>query len=186
MQTTTVFLVLVLLTVISFFMGRKRSHAVTAGQGGAQGAALAAQALRLYGRACGHCCPPCWCWCCGWYSRPASWLELVVAELPDSVQADVCKPAWASITTRSSALPGALLMPSSWTQTQIAAAEHYQALVASSGTIKALLVFLVAMVGALLALRRIHLRCAPATMSRTYSSGSCSAARSWRWSPPSA
>ena len=34
METTTVFLVLVLLTFISFFAGRKRSHAVTSGLGG--------------------------------------------------------------------------------------------------------------------------------------------------------
>ena len=36
MDTTTVFLALLLLTVASFFMGRKRSHTVTAGQGGAR------------------------------------------------------------------------------------------------------------------------------------------------------
>ena len=36
METTTVFLVLVALTFISFFMGRRRSHAVAAGQGGAR------------------------------------------------------------------------------------------------------------------------------------------------------
>ncbi len=36
MDTTTVFLVLVVLTVTSFFMGRKRSHAVVSGQGGAR------------------------------------------------------------------------------------------------------------------------------------------------------
>ena len=36
MDTTTVFLALLLLTVVSFFMGRKRSHTITAGQGGAR------------------------------------------------------------------------------------------------------------------------------------------------------
>ncbi|MBP6701229.1 MAG: phosphate ABC transporter permease family protein, partial [Halioglobus sp.] len=36
MDTTTVFLVLVLLTVASFFLGRKRSHAVVSGRGGAR------------------------------------------------------------------------------------------------------------------------------------------------------
>jgi phosphate transport system permease protein len=162
MQTTTVFLVLVLLTVISFFMGRKRSYAVTAGQGGAR-------ALHSLPKHYGYMAAL-------WALLPALlvlvlWLvfetsilaQMVVSQLPDSVQQMSASQQglyFNQVVSYARGSTDADLLDAS----QVAAAEHYRALVASSGTIKALLVFLVALAGTVLALRRIH----PALRARNH------------------
>jgi phosphate transport system permease protein len=143
METTTVFLVLVLLTVISFFMGRKRSHAVVSGRGGAR-------ALHSLPKHYGYMAAL-------WALLPSVlvlvlWLvfehgilaHLVVSQLPSSVgQMSASEQglyfnqivSFASGGTDASQLDPA----------QVIAADHYRALVASSRTVKALLVFLVAL-----------------------------------------
>jgi phosphate transport system permease protein len=162
MDTMTVFLALLLLTVASFFMGRKRSHAVTAGQGGAR-------ALHSLPKHYGYMAAL-------WALLPAMavlvlWLvfengilaRMVVGDLPASVQEMSSSEqglyfnqvvSYARGATDASMLDAA----------QIRAAEHYNALVSSSRMIKALLVLLVALCGAILALRRIR----PALRARNH------------------
>jgi phosphate transport system permease protein len=144
----TVFLALLLLTVASFFMGRKRSHAVTAGQGGAR-------ALHSLPKHYGYMAAL-------WALLPAMavlvlWLvfengilaRMVVGDLPPTVQEMSSSEqglyfnqvvSYARGATDASMLDAA----------QIRAAEHYNALVSSSRMIKALLVLLVALCGAIL------------------------------------
>jgi phosphate transport system permease protein len=158
----TVFLALLLLTVASFFMGRKRSHAVTAGQGGAR-------ALHSLPKHYGYMAAL-------WALLPAMavlvlWLvfengilaRMVVGDLPPTVQEMSSSEqglyfnqvvSYARGATDASMLDAA----------QIRAAEHYNALVSSSRMIKALLVLLVALCGAILALRRIR----PALRARNH------------------
>jgi phosphate transport system permease protein len=158
----TVFLALLLLTVASFFMGRKRSHAVTAGQGGAR-------ALHSLPKHYGYMAAL-------WALLPAMavlvlWLvfensilaRMVVGDLPATVQEMSSSEqglyfnqvvSYARGATDASMLDAA----------QIRAAEHYNALVSSSRMIKALLVLLVALCGAILALRRIR----PALRARNH------------------
>jgi len=162
MDTTTVFLALLLLTVASFFMGRKRSHTVTAGQGGAR-------ALHSLPKHYGYMAAL-------WALLPAMavlvlWLvfengilaRMVVGDLPATVQEMSANEqglyfnqvvSYARGATDASMLDAA----------QIRAAEHYNALVSSSRMIKALLVLLVALCGAILALRRIR----PALRARNH------------------
>ena len=162
MDTTTVFLALLLLTVVSFFMGRKRSHTITAGQGGAR-------ALHSLPKHYGYMAAL-------WALLPALavlvlWLvfensilaRLVVGDLPASVQELSASEqglyfnqvvSYALGATDASMLDAA----------QIRAAEHYSSLSSSSRMIKALLVLLVALCGAILALRRIR----PALRARNH------------------
>lgn len=162
MDTMTVFLALLLLTVASFFMGRRRSHAVTAGQGGAR-------ALHSLPKHYGYMAAL-------WALLPAMavlvlWLvfengilaRMVVGDLPATVQEMSTSEqglyfnqvvSYARGATDASMLDAA----------QIRAAEHYNALVSSSRMIKALLVLLVALCGAILALRRIR----PALRARNH------------------
>ena len=162
MDTTTVFLALLLLAVASFFMGRKRSHTVTAGQGGAR-------ALHSLPKHYGYMAAL-------WALLPAMavlvlWLvfengilaRMVVGDLPATVQEMSANEqglyfnqvvSYARGATDASMLDAA----------QISAAEHYNALVSSSRMIKALLVLLVALCGAILALRRIR----PALRARNH------------------
>ncbi len=162
MDTTTVFLALLLLTVVSFFMGRKRSHTITAGQGGAR-------ALHSLPKHYGYMAAL-------WALLPALavlvlWLvfensilaRMVVGDLPASVQELSTSEqglyfnqvvSYALGATDASMLDAA----------QIKAAEHYSSLMSSSRMIKALLVLLVALCGAILALRRIR----PALRARNH------------------
>jgi phosphate transport system permease protein len=158
----TVFLALLLLTVASFFMGRRRSHAVTAGQGGAR-------ALHSLPKHYGYMAAL-------WALLPALlvlvlWLvfennllaRMIISDLPASIQEMSASEqglyfnqvvSYARGATDASMLDAA----------QIRAAEHYNALVSSSRMIKALLVLLVALCGAILALRRIR----PALRARNH------------------
>jgi phosphate transport system permease protein len=165
METTSVFLVLVLLTVISFFMGRRRSHAVVSGRGGAR-------ALHSLPKHYGYMAAL-------WALLPAllvlvSWLvfensilaRLVVSELPSSVgQMSGSEQGLYFNQIVSYARGGT--DASQLDPAQIVAADHYRALVSSSRTIKALLVCMVAILGAALALRRI----VPALRARNHVEG---------------
>ncbi len=162
MDTTTVFLALLLLTVASFFMGRKRSHAVAAGQGGAR-------ALHSLPKHYGYMAAL-------WALLPAMavlvlWLvfengilaRMVVGDLPATVQE--MSPSeqglyFNQVVSYARGATDASMLDAA----QIRAAEHYSALVSSSRLIKALLVLLVALCGAILALRRIR----PALRARNH------------------
>ena len=162
MDTTTVLLVLMLLTVTSFFMGRNRSHAVVSGRGGAR-------ALHSLPKHYGYMAAlwallPALLVLALWLAFESSMLaRIVVSELPPSVQqlpaADQGLYFNQIVSYALGSSDAAQLDP-----TQIAAADHYRALVSSSGTIKALLVCLVAALGAGLALRRIR----PALRARNH------------------
>jgi phosphate transport system permease protein len=153
METTTVFLVLVALAVISFFMGRKRSHAVALGRGGDSG-------LHSLPKHYGYMAAL-------WAGLPALlalvvWLGfesriihgLVVAELPASVQLLPASELGLYYNQIVSYAQGGT-DPSQLDPAQLLAVEHYRSLVSSSGMVKAMLVILVAVIGALLAMRRI-------------------------------
>ena len=162
MDTTTVFLALLLLTVASFFMGRKRSHTITAGQGGAR-------ALHSLPKHYGYMAAL-------WALLPALavlvlWLvfensvlaRLVVGDLPASVQ-DMSASEQGLYFNQVVSYARGATDASMLDAAQIRAAEHYSALVSSSRTIKALLVLLVALCGAILAVRRIR----PALRARNH------------------
>ncbi|MEH6634097.1 MAG: phosphate ABC transporter permease subunit PstC [Halioglobus sp.] len=153
MQTTTVFLMLIALSVISFYMGRKRSYTVARDRGGA----VALHSLpKHYGYMAAL-----------WAALPALlilvlWLvfessvlqRLVLAELPQTTtQMHVSELGlyYNQIVGYALGSIDSLQLD----ETQINAAEHYKALAASSSNIKALMVFLVAIIGCLLALQRV-------------------------------
>ena len=151
MDTTTVFLVLVVLTVISFLMGRRRSHAVVSGQGGAS-------ALHSLPKHYGYMAAlwallPAMGILVLWVTLESSVLaNIVTSELPASVQQmpDSERDMYLNqvVSYAAGSIDAAQLDAA-----QVAAAGHYQALRASSGNLKALLVFLVALVGGLLAMQ---------------------------------
>jgi len=162
MDTTTVFLVLVVLTVASFFMGRKRSHAVVSGQGGAR---MLHSLPKHYGyMAALWALLPALLVLAFWLAFESTILaRLVLSELPPAVKQ---MPAteqglyFNQIVSYARGSSDAVQLDAS----QVAAADHYRTLVSSSGAIKALLVFLVALLGAGLALRRIR----PALRARNH------------------
>ncbi len=165
METTTVFLVLVLLTIISFFMGRKRSHAVTSGLGGAR-------ALHSLPKHYGYMAAL-------WALLPALlvlvlWLvfehgvitRMVLSELPPAVQDMPASQQGLYFNQIVSYAHGAT-DASMLDETQVLAAQHYRFYDSTSRSIKALLVFLVALAGAILALRQIR----PALRARNHVEG---------------
>ncbi|RLA55555.1 MAG: phosphate ABC transporter permease subunit PstC [Gammaproteobacteria bacterium] len=162
MQTTTVFLVLVALTCISFLLGRWRSRAVAAAVGGVT-------ALHSLPKHYGY-------MAAAWAALPALlilvlWLglesrvlnNLVVAQLPPEVHA--MHPSELGLYTNQIVgyASGSIGMEQ-LDKAQITAAEHYQALASSSSIMKVLIVSLVAVIGGLLALVRI----APALRARNH------------------
>ena len=162
METTTVFLVLVVLTVISFFMGRRRSHAVASTQGGAR-------ALHSLPQHYGYMAAL-------WALLPALlvlvlWLvfessilnRLVVAALPLSVQ-QLPESQQGRYFNQIVSYAHGSIDSAQLDQAQVEAADHYRALAASSGRFKALFVFLVAVIGASLAVMRVR----PALRARNH------------------
>lgn len=162
MQTTTVFLVLVALTCISFLLGRWRSRAVAATVGGVT-------ALHSLPKHYGY-------MAAAWAALPALlilvlWLglesrvlnNLVVAQLPPEVHA--MHPSELGLYTNQIVgyASGSIGMEQ-LDKAQITAAEHYKALASSSSVLKVLIVSLVAVIGGLLALQRI----APALRARNH------------------
>jgi len=154
METTTVFLVLITLTFISFFMGRKRSHTVSSGQGGAR-------SLHSLPKHYGYMAAL-------WALLPALlllvlWLifensmlsNRIVDELPQQLQqmpADQQGLYLNQIISYARGATDAAMLD----EAQLTAANHYRELAATSSTLKAMVVFLVALLGAMLALRRIR------------------------------
>ena len=138
METITVFLLLLLLAGISFFLGRKRSHAVVAGQGGVR-------ALHSLPKHYGYMAAL-------WALLPALlvlviWLGLesrivnamVVAELPADIQAQPSSELGLYYNQIVSYARGSI-GPEQLSAAQLAGTEHYRTLIAASGSMKALLV----------------------------------------------
>jgi len=153
MHTTSILLVLAGLCVVSFFMGRKRSQIV---------------AMRLGGIASLHSLPKHYGYmAAAWALLPALlvlglWLgfeskvlyKLVIAQLPQTVQAMSADELGLYYNQIQGFAVGAI-DAGQMDQVQIAAAEYYKRLAASFTQIKSALIFLVAIVGALLAVRRV-------------------------------
>jgi len=162
MDTTTVVLVLIVLTVVSFFMGRKRSHAVVAGQGGAR-------ALHSLPKHYGYMAAlwallPALVVLVLWLAFESSILaNIVMRELPASVHQLTESEQGLYFNQLVSYARGSI-DATQLDEAQILAADHYHALASSSAKLKALLVFLVAAIGGLLALLRV----APALRARNH------------------
>jgi phosphate transport system permease protein len=161
-QTTTVFLVLVALSVVSFFLGRRRSRVVAETVGGVK-------ALHSLPKHYGY-------MAAAWAALPALlilvlWLgfesrvlnNLVVAQLPQSVQ-EMHPSELGLYTNQIVGYASGSIGLEQLDKAQIAAAEHYKALSSSSSIMKVLIISLVAVIGGLLALQRI----APALRARNH------------------
>jgi len=165
MQTSTVVLVLIALSFVSFILGRKRSHSVAAAEGGMH---LLHSLPKHYGYMAAL-----------WGGLPALLLlvlwagfesrvihNLVVAELPLQVQQLQYSELglyYNQIVSYASGSSDADLLD----EVQVAAAGHYLELKSISGGMKALLVSLVAVLGGLLAVQRV----APALRARNHVEG---------------
>lgn len=153
MQTSTVFLVLIALTVISYVLGHRRSHAVAVDKGGLK-------ALHSLPKHYGYMAAL-------WAGLPALlvlvlWMGLessivysfVVASLPDNVQSmqeSQLGLYYNQIVSYATGSIDSTLL----SEDQIAAAAYYNALLSESRLMKGALVLLVAVIGALLAVRRV-------------------------------
>jgi len=153
MQTTTVFLILVALCIVSFLLGRKRSQIVAMRHG-------SLSSLHSLPKHYGY-------MAAAWAALPALlclilWLgfesgvlyKLVVAKLPESVQqlhADELGLYYNQIQGYARGAIDATQLD----EVQLEAARHYSELATTFDRIKAALVIVVAIIGALLALRRV-------------------------------
>jgi phosphate transport system permease protein len=153
MQTSTVFLIVVALSAISFAVGRRRSQLVAAGQGGVQ---VLHSLPKHYGYMAAL-----------WAGLPALlllavWMgvesrvlaALVVADLPAELQALPASELglyYNQVVSYASGSSDAFLLDDA----QLAAAEHYSALLRNSRLLKSLLVVLIAVLGCTLAVRRV-------------------------------
>ena len=165
METTTVFLVLVALTFISFFMGRKRSHAVASGQGGARSLHSLPKHYG-YMAALWALLPALLLLVCRLMFEGSFLSKLTVSELPQNVQQMPENQQGLYLNQIISYALGST-DATMLDEAQLTAAKHYQELAATSRTLKAMLVFLVALIGAVLALRRIR----PALRARNHVEG---------------
>lgn len=153
MQTTTVFLVLVALCVGSFLLGRKRSQVL---------------AMRLGSLSSLHSLPKHYGYmAAAWAAIPAIlllllWIgfesntlyTLVISGLPESIQQQPADELGLYYNQIQGYARGAI-DSAQLDEVQLQAAHHYGQLAKTSRQLKALLVILVAITGALLALRRI-------------------------------
>jgi phosphate transport system permease protein len=153
MQTTTVFLVLVALCVVSFLLGRKRSQVL---------------AMRLGSLSSLHSLPKHYGYmAAAWAAIPAIlllvlWIGfessalygLVIADLPESVQ-QLAPDELGLYYNQIQGYARGGIDSAQLDAVQLQAAQHYGELAATSSQLKAALVFLVAIIGALLALRRV-------------------------------
>lgn len=154
MQTSTILLVLLSLTAISYLMGRRRSYTVAQDQGGVK-------ALHSLPRHYGY-MAALWAglpallvlvlWM-GFESRVVS--SLVAAELPAAVQ-DMPEAEFGLYYNQLVGYAKGSINADQLDQDQVSAAQHYRDLFATGRTIKALLVGLVAIIGCLLAIRRVR------------------------------
>jgi phosphate transport system permease protein len=153
MQTTTVFLVLVALCAVSFYTGRKRSQIVAMQQGGltslhslpkhygymaAVWAALPALVVLVL--------------CMGFESSILH--KLVVAQFPQNIQ-ELTADELGLYYNQVQGFARGAIDSAQLDAVQIGAAEYYSQTAASFSQVKAALVFLVAIIGALLAVRRV-------------------------------
>ena len=162
MQTTTVFLILIALCVGSFYLGRSRSKAL---------------AMRLGGLASLHSLPKHYgLMVAAWAVLPALlvlalWIGfetsalsmLVVGHLPQNIQ-DMPATDLDLYLNQIQGFARGVIDSAQLDPTQVEAATRYNELSSVSGQLKAALVFLVALVGAALALRKI----APALRARNH------------------
>ena len=153
MQTTTVFLILIGLCLFSFFVGRQRSHLVAMRSGGMM-------TLHSLPKHYGY-------MAAAWAALPALLVlllcvsfeanlvyQLVVADLPDSVRQ--MHPSQLGLYyNQVQSFAGGAIAPDELDGVQLEAAAHYNELIISFGYIKAILVFLVAIIGAALAISRV-------------------------------
>jgi phosphate transport system permease protein len=153
MQTTTVFLVLVALCVVSFLLGRKRSQVL---------------AMRLGSLSSLHSLPKHYGYmAAAWAAIPAIlllvlWIgfessalyRLVITDLPESVQ-QLAPDELGLYYNQIQGYARGGIDSAQLDAVQLQAAQHYGELAATSSQLKAALVFLVAIIGALLALRRV-------------------------------
>tara|TARA_R110002110_G_scaffold66978_1_gene183054 strand:+ start:155007 stop:156395 length:1389 start_codon:yes stop_codon:yes gene_type:complete len=153
MQTTTIVLVLVALSAISFFMGRRRSYAVATTQ---QGVRALHSLPKHYGYMAAL-----------WAALPAIlllvlWMgfesrviaSMVATDLPPEIQ-QLPENEFGLYYNQVVSFAKGNIDSAQLTDVQIAAAQHYQALTANSSLMKALLVFLVATIGGLMAVWRV-------------------------------
>jgi phosphate transport system permease protein len=153
MHTTSILLILAGLCVISFFMGRNRSYIV---------------AMRLGGIASLHSLPKHYGYmAAAWAVLPALlilalWLgfessvlhKLVIAQLPQKVQ-ELPPDEMGLYYNQIQGFAVDAIDSEQLDEVQIEAAEYYKRLASSFSQVKSALVFLVAIVGALLAVRRV-------------------------------
>ena len=154
MQTTTIFLALAALCVISFFMGRNRSRVV---------------AMRLgNGLTALHSLPSHYGYMAAiWSALPALFLlalwsgfestilyKLVIAQLPQSIQAMPGNELGLYYNQLQGFAQGGF-GSAEQDQIQVAASEHYRVLTSWSSQLKTAMVLVVAVVGGLLAVRRV-------------------------------
>jgi phosphate transport system permease protein len=153
MQTTTVFLILVALCLCSFYLGRKRSRVVGMREGGL---AVLHSLPKHYGyMAAAWAALPALLVLVVWLSVESSVLyKLVVAQLPQNIRELPPDELGLYFNQVQSFARGAI-DSAQLDQTQMAAAAHYRELAVSFSQLKAALVFLVAILGALLAIRRV-------------------------------
>ncbi|MEZ5573334.1 MAG: phosphate ABC transporter permease subunit PstC [Halioglobus sp.] len=153
MQTTTIFLVLVALCVVSFLLGRKRSQVVAMRQGSL--ASLHSLPKHYGYMAAAWAAIPALLCLILWLSFESSVLyRMVVSGLPENIQQLHTDELGLYYNQIQSYARGAI-SSAELDQVQIEAARHYSALASSFSQLKAALVFLLAILGALLALRRI-------------------------------
>ncbi len=154
MQTSTLFLILVALAALSFLAGRRRSHRVAQGQGGAHGLH---SLPKHYGyMAALWAAIPALLVLVLWIGLEASVLRnMVLAQLPAEIQAMPASELGLYYNQIVSFARGGTDQEM-LSEIQVAAAGHYRELLGHSMTLKALLVFLVAAMGCLLALQRIR------------------------------
>ena len=154
MQTSTIFLALLILTVISFVLGHKRSHAVAVGHGGVK-------SLHSLPRHYGYMAAL-------WAGLPALlmlflWVvfedkvlfSLVVANLPDSVKA-LQESQLGLYYNQIVSFATGNIDSAQLNEDQMAAAAHYNSLLSTGNLIKGALVFAIAVFGASLAIQRIR------------------------------
>ena len=154
MQTSIVFLALVLLTLISFTVGLRRSHNVAQGHGGIK-------ALHSLPRHYGYMAAL-------WAGLPALlilllWIivednilfSLVLASLPDITQS-MQESQLGLYYNQIVSLATGRIDSAQLTEDQVTAASYYNSLIATGSLIKSALVFVVAILGAALAIHRIR------------------------------
>lgn len=154
MQTTTVFLVLVALCVLSFLMGRNRSRVVAIRLGGSLTSLHSLP--KHYGyMAAAWAAIPALAVLALWIGFESSILyQLVVARLPQNIQ-NLPVNELGLYYNQIQGFGAGVFDASELDQAQLTAAEHYRDLAASMSHIKAAMVFVVAILGGALAVRRI-------------------------------